>query len=523
MKNSLRNVRKNGRVPIERTAIVISSLQTTLLSYICHHTMLPSNNLITRLFFVLLLFLLPFSSCKKDDFLTDGDTALEFSQDEILFDTVFVSVGSVTKNLKVYNPYDQPIKTNIRLAGSGINFRMNVNGVPGRTFNNVEIRAKDSLWIFVEVTVDPGSGVLPFVLEDSIIFETNGNVQDVDLTAWGQNAHFIVADHFPSGLPSYALMDTALHANITWDSILPYVIYGFAVVDSTQTLTIEPGTQIHFYNNSGLWIYKGGTLRVQGNKEHPVVFQGTRRENTFAEEPGQWDRIWLNNGSFSEINYAVIKNGFIGLQCDVFPKPAAPDQLYISNTQIRNMSGAGIYSSNYTIKGWNNVISACGSYALFLSGGGDYDFTHCTVGNYWNYAQRSSPSVYISNYVVEGNTAVIDDLRKASFRNCIIDGNQDDELAFDFLPSSTTTNNYSFTYCLIKAKETDVSDSHFSNICKNCNAGFDPSNGNYTPGSGSQADIGEPSVAAIDTFKFDITGFDRQSQPPPTAGAYEIH
>ncbi len=476
---------------------------------------------INRFLILISLLIIPFSSCKKDDFLTDGDVELEFSDQEILFDTVFVSIGSVTKNLKVYNPYDRPIKTDISLAGNGINYRMNVNGVPGRSFKDVEIRAKDSLWIFVEVTVDPGSGSLPFILKDSIIFNTNGNQQDVDLTAWGQNAHFIVANRFPSGLPAYALIDTALNANITWDSILPYVIYGYAVVDSTQTLTIEQGTKIHFYNNSGLWIYKGGTLNVNGTKDQPVVFQGIRREEDYLEEPGQWDRIWLNNGSTSTLNYAIIKNGFIGIQCDVFPLPAAADNLTLSNTQIRNMSGAGVYSTNFTINAWNNLITSCGTYAVALTGGGNYNFTHNTIANYWSFSQRSTESVFISNWAIAGNTINIYNLDTCNFNNCIIDGNQDDELALDFQSGGTV--NYTFKNCVIKATQTATNDSHFINPCRNCSTGFSPNDDIYIPTLGSQAaNYGDPSFAA-GVFRFDIRNIERGiDNPNPDVGAFEI-
>jgi hypothetical protein len=483
--------------------------------------MMSLPSFITRLLLFFLLLAVPFSSCKKDEFLTDGDVKLNFSEEKILFDTVFVSVGSVTKNFKVYNPYNQPVKTNIRMAGNGINFRMNVNGLPGRSFNNVEIRAKDSLWIFVEVTVDPGTGNLPFVISDSIIFETNGNQQDVDLVAWGQNAHFIVADHFPSGLPSYALIDPAPNANVTWDSVLPYVIYGFAVVDEGQTLTIDKGTQIHFYNNSGLWVYKGGTLKVQGTPLQPVVFQGSRRESDFAEEPGQWDRIWLNNGSFSEINYAIIKNGFIGLQCDVFPSPAAADQLLLSNTEIRNMSGAGIYSTNFTIKAWNDLITSCGAYTCALTAGGDYDFVHCTFADFWSFGQRSTPSVFINNYQTESNAIVVYNLDSARFSNCIIEGDQDDELGFDFITNQPGVKiNYIFRNTLIKATQTATSDSHFINIRRNYPTGFSPADNNWMPGVGSGADnFGDPSFLNANTVK-DLR--DRIRNTPPDAGAIEI-
>ena len=87
------------------------------------------------------------SSCKKDDLLTDPSATLEFSDDTIMFDTVFVSIGSVTKNFRIYNRHDQPMKiSTIRLAGGNSSlFRMNVNGTPGKVFSDLEIRAGDSI------------------------------------------------------------------------------------------------------------------------------------------------------------------------------------------------------------------------------------------------------------------------------------------------------------------------------------------------------------------------------------------
>ena len=69
-------------------------------------------------------------------------------------------------------------------------FRLNVDGLPGRSFGDVEIGADDSIFIFVEVTVDPNNQNTPLVVTDSILFETNGNLQDIDLVAWGQDAYF---------------------------------------------------------------------------------------------------------------------------------------------------------------------------------------------------------------------------------------------------------------------------------------------------------------------------------------------
>jgi hypothetical protein len=405
------------------------------------------------------------SSCKKDELLEDSSVRLRFSTDTLMYDTVFVTLGSVTKNLRVYNDNDQPIKiSSIRLA-SGSNFRINVNGSPGKSFSNIEIRANDSLWIFAEVTVDPNSSLTPYVISDSIVFETNGNIQDVDLVAWGQNAHFFVAKKRSPNLPPYVIIDTLLNSTSTWDDALPYVIYGgFAVVDSSTTLNINEGTQIHFGNNAGLWVYKGGTLNVNGSKLKPVVFQGVRREADFDEEPGQWDRIWINDGGVNKINYAIIKNGFIGLQTETLFEPAMSQNLQITNTIIKNMSGIGIFSRNFFIRGWNNVVANCGLYNTALTIGGDYEFRHCSFVNYWNFGQRSTPAVYIDNYTVDaGNNIIPVDLTKADFLNCIIQGDVDNELVL--VMKSGAADNYRFNNCFLKVdNNTPINTPRFTNI-----------------------------------------------------------
>ncbi len=471
------------------------------------------------------------SSCEKDELLTDAGAKPNFSTDTIMFDTVFVSIGSVTKNFRVFNPYDKTLKiSSIRLAGGSASFyRLNVNGLPGKSFSDIEIRGGDSIWVFVEVTINPNSQTLPYVVQDSIIFETNGNIQDIDLVAWGQNAHFFVAKKQSANLPPYVVIDTVLNSTSTWDESLPYVIYGgYGVVDSSTTLVITAGTQVHFSNSGGLWVYKGGTLKVQGAKDKPVVFQGLRRELSLQEEPGQWDRIWINDGGQNEIDYAVIKNGFIGLQTETLFDPAMPVSLKLTNTQIRNMSGLGILARNFSIEGWNNVLSNCGLYTTALTAGGSYEFTHCTFANYWRFGQRSTPVMYLNNYAEDQNgQAVPLDLSKAEFKNCIIYGNNDNELELDF--KSGALSNHNFRYCIIKAdNNTPTSDAlHFESIFRNNDPDFKDTYDNdlsldtlaFSRDKGNPAYI---NFAVVPPMNLDIQGLARPTGGiNPDLGAYE--
>jgi len=212
--------------------------------------------------------------CRKDNVITnDPSDKLSFSADSILFDTVFTTIGSTTERLMVYNKASKKIIiSSIELAGgSSSYFRMNVDGVSTTLASNVEIAPDDSLYIFIEVTVDPQNSNNPLVITDSIVFKTNSNIQDVDLVAWGQDAHFIVADTYQQGYPPYKII-VKEGENITWQNDKPYVIYGYAVVDSTGQLNIDNGCRIHFHDNSGLWVYKGGSIKVNGTKDFPVTF-----------------------------------------------------------------------------------------------------------------------------------------------------------------------------------------------------------------------------------------------------------
>ena len=484
-----------------------------------------------KLLIITLLAVISINSCKKDVLLTDSNAKLNFSTDTILFDTVFASIGSVTKNFRVYNPYDEVLKiSSIRLAnGAASLFRVNVNGIPGTSFSDIEIRGGDSIWVFVEVTVNPNNQSLPYVVQDSLIFETNGNIQDIDLVAWGQNAHFFIAKKESPNLPPYVIIDTNLNSTITWDKNLPYVIYGgFAVVDSSTTLIITEGTQIHFSNAGGLWIYKSGTLKVQGTKDKPVVFQGLRRETALQEEPGQWDRIWINDGGIHEIDYAVIKNGFIGLQLETLFDPALPVFLKLTNTQIRNMSGLGILARNFKVDGWNDVISNCGSYNAAFTIGGEYDFTHCTFANFWNFGQRTTPVMYLNNYTTDqAGQDVPVPMTKAEFKNCIIYGNNDNELELDF--KTGALNNHVFRNCIIKADgNTPTTDlSHFPLIYLNNNPQFKNTfNNDLTLDTlafaREKGDFSLINQSAIPPMNIDINGVTRPlGGTQPDLGAFE--
>jgi hypothetical protein len=405
------------------------------------------------LFVLASLVILAISSCKKDDIIDeDPSIQLNFSTDTVMFDTVFTSLGSVTQYLKVYNPSANSINiSSITLArGDQSRYRINIDGDPGLSINDYKLKGNDSLFIFVRVTIDPTDENNPFVVTDSIVFETNGNMQDVDLVAWGQNANYIVADTEIPGLPKFKIVAGEFE-EVTWTAEKPYVVYGYAVVDSNGLLRVDPGVQVHFHNGSGLWVYKGGTIKVNGTLDEPVVFQGDRLEEFYDDLPGQWDRIWINEGSVdNEINYAIIRNGFIGIQAETLQEQMG-NQLIISNTTIENMSGVGLFTRFYNVSGANCVFANCGQYTAALTWGGLYDFRHCTFANYWAYGVRPDELLALNNFLSDetGTTTAFE--FDAYFGNCIAYGRNIEELLFSFDEGATYS--YLFDHSLLKTEK----------------------------------------------------------------------
>jgi hypothetical protein len=462
-------------------------------------------------------------ACRKDHKIDDNPSLkLSFSTDSIIFDTVFTTVGSITRYLTVYNTHDKALNiSSIRLlGGEGSNYRINVDGQPAVQENDVEIAGKDSLFVFVRVTIDPTSGTTPFVVSDRIAFLTNGNEQDIVLAAWGQDAHYIIADKTLGNL-KYKIV-AAEDSAVTWPADKPYLVYGYAVVDSTGSLTIEAGARIHFHNQSGLWVYKGGNLKVNGTAEAPVYFQQDRLEPYFRDLPGQWDRIWLNEGSVNnEINHAVIRNGFIGLQAETLQEPMG-NQLLLTNTIIENMSGIGILGRYYAITGINNVVANCGQLGLLLQGG-LYDFRHCTFANYFKDGVRQEPNLAATNYYLDPNEVLYVYGLDAYFGNSIIYGNRTEEILLDSADEGTM--NYVFDHCLLKTERSIADQALFPGSIRNEDPTFvDPDHNNMALDSLSTGiDLGAVEVITSSPYPTvidkDILGVSRSATPD--LGAYE--
>jgi hypothetical protein len=438
------------------------------------------------------------SSCRKNLSYSKGN--LTFSTDTVVFDTVFTTVGSTTKQFKLYNPSNKPLKIDqISLMGGDQSpFRINVDGVKGPLVSNLVVEAKDSLFVFVEVTLAVNNQTLPMVVEDSIQFTTNGVNQYVQLAVWGQDAYFHYKD---------------LNEGI-WPNDKPHVIYGYAAVDSSKTLEIQAGTQLFMHKNAILYVYKG-CLKIQGLLNQEVVIQGDRLESMYDDVPGQYYGIYFHQALPSVIDYAIIKNGTAGVHLYSEDPSNVSYTLEMKNSRISNAARYGVFIyAGAKVKAENCIISKNQSHALLMLAGGDFNFNHCHL---LGYGGSQVPAVGISNYFYNSLTGIttLGNIGEGTLSNSIVSGNLNNEIVVDTLSQGSTVN-LNIHYSLIKHQEIPTA-AYFSNILWNVDPLFiDVAEGDFTFSNASPLQgSGTPSTVITD-----ILGNSRNN--PPDLGAYEL-
>lgn len=415
------------------------------------------------LLLILIGFAVSLTSCRNDFDFESSTGGLRFSKDTVYLDTVFTNIGSSTYTLKVYNKSDKNISIpSVKLA-NGVNskYRLMVDGMAGQVFENVEILAKDSMYVFISVTADVAdTNPTDFLYTDQILFGEGPSTQKVELVTLIQDAIFLYPQKFSDGttetLPIgddeiYGFyLDEADPTNgneLHWTNTKPYVVYGYAAVPSNKTLVVDAGARVHFHAESGLIVANNASIHVNGSSsttetlENEVIFEGDRLEPGFSEVPGQWGTIWLTHGSTNnQIKNLTIKNATVGILVsgnDGTPTPT----LDLENTQIYNCSNVGILARTGNIEGRNVVINNCGQTAFAGSFGGSYEFIHCTFANYWPTPNQTA--VLLDDY----DGSAIYALTKANFKNCIIHTSSNFGIV---LKKTGTTFVYNFDHSLIK-------------------------------------------------------------------------
>lgn len=471
------------------------------------------------------------SACQDDDLLTD-DIELGFSTDTVYFDTVLSTLGSVTHYFLIYNDYNQTVEIERIYLASGDEsyFRLNLDGDSGNVFKNIKIPAKDSLFVFVEATIDPLDENSPMLIKDSVVFETKSDQQDVKLIAYGQDVHVFNGEIFKTQ---------------TWTNDKPYLIINSAAIDSNELLTIEPGTHIYLTNTSSLLVW--GRIEAIGTYEDPIVFTGARFDGRYEESAGQWRTIYIDEKSTGNImEHVIIKNATAGIQVG-YPDTENKASLELRNCMILNSSALGLFAFNSTINAYNTIFADFGSLALYIQMGGHYNFYHCVISNvsayypgfYENaYKPRSLPSVFFTNYFdwfdldeeyrIQEVTFPVD--IEVNFYNSIIYGTRESELYFDTLSEAGL--DYRFDHCLLKIHADSIAsfdDNHLISLIINedpafVNDSISLDDYDFQLQENSVAiDAGDPElIQGIPQLEYDFKGNLRSGDDAPDLGAYEF-
>lgn len=497
-----------------------------------------------RHYYILFIFgiFLTASSCRTDFDTVASSGNLKFSKDTVYLDTVFKNIGSSTYQLKVYNKSKDDISIPVIQLKKGLNskYRMTVDGTSGnngKIFNNINLLAKDSLYIFIETTADiTDADPTDFLYTDEIQFDSGANLQKVALVTLIQDAVFLFPKQNTDGSKEKIQIDgkpvdgfyldenDAANGNeLLFTNKKPYVIYGYAGVPENKTVTFEAGSKVFFHANSGLFVDKNASLHINGavstteKLENEVQFEGDRLESLYSDIPGQWGAIILADGSTNHtINHLTLKNATIGLS--IRNQDATTVQL--KNTQIYNCSQYGILAQHARIKAENIVINYAGLASLSCIYGGDYSFTHATFYNNWPSADHFA--VNLSNRL-SGATPETKDLTQATFNNCIIYGSSTNEFNLD--KSTNAQFVYQLNSCLLKFSSTSKNpDYQFKDDAVHYNQIILNENPKFYKVSQNKFNIDKTSAAFAKgnqayAIPLDILGTTRTS--PPDLGAYQ--
>ncbi|WP_367388030.1 right-handed parallel beta-helix repeat-containing protein [Lewinella sp. LCG006] len=469
------------------------------------------------------------SSCDPDqDFLTGDGVNIRFELDTLRFDTVFTELGSATRFVKIYNEDNRPVKLDeIYVEGNtGVSFVFNADGTPGPLVEDVIIWDNDSIYVFVEVTIDPDAplSVSPFVIEDRLVVKTGSKQQSVLLEAWGQNANYFPS-RYNKGVPVVLSCD---NSTITWDSPLPYVIYGEIFIDECL-LEVAAGTHIYVhgglaenellgvFNDGFLFTLPQGQLHFAGTREAPITIEGDRLEEGFSEQPGQWLGIIIGRESQGNIiEHTTIKNSIFGVYAD------SAAEVSLTNVKIHTTASSGILGVHSEIVADNCLLYDNGANAIQLTHGGNYQFDYCTVASYG----VDASALAVTNFQCYNEDCSSFDINplEAAMTNCIFFGSRRDEVIIqDFTGrSAPATMQLDMDHCLVKVDELLTRNDgqyadFFATYCLDCVNG-DQNDALFLnrPEDDYQLDtlsIAQGRGAVLPAFPLDLLGIPRDEMP----------
>ncbi|MBP3839915.1 MAG: hypothetical protein J6D35_03005 [Chryseobacterium sp.] len=441
-------------------------------------------------------------SCNRDDITFDSPSQLlRFSADTVFLDTVYNQVRSETYAVKIYNDEDKDVMIpRIALqSGSSSLYRINVDGKAGTDFSNIPLRKKDSLYVFVEIA--PVANAPEAIAEDQIQIQTPAGNQHVTLFSVVQDAEFYIQSETNPNI---------LGTDTNWTNEKAKIIFGDLTVAEGKTLDIQKGTKVYFHKNSGLKISKNANLNVLGDLYQEVIFRGDRNDSRYDTIPKNWNGIKFETGSHLNMNYAKVFGGTRGLEMN-------ETQAVITNTIVHTFQEYGIFAVKSNINASNLVMNNCGEAAMGIFKGGNYNITHSTLANYWDFnAALPGLGIYATNEYQNGTTLENGPLT-LKVNNSIIYGYAENMVELKPISGQVFTTEFNYSLLKYGTKATYATTNSITNK--------DPKFMNYFTQkmnlrvSEDSPAKGEGSTAVAATVPLDVVKISRTASP--TMGAYQ--
>jgi len=444
------------------------------------------------------------TSCIEDGFTTSPGDVLAFNMDTVAFDTVITLQGTATKQMVIYNRSKKQINiSSIKVAGLASNghFFLNVDGVRGNEFQNVEIRGNDSIFVFIEARLDEMEKDEPTYIEDRLEFVTNGVKQSVLLNAWGQDVVRISGD--------------TISRNMRFTANKPYLIYDTMFVKEGVTLTIDEGATLLFHDKAAMRC--AGRVLANGSVDAPITFRGDRLDHivgstSFDIMSGQWGGVIFTPPTMGNVlKHVIMKGSTIGMHCSA-KGDTTQCALKLINCVLTNSAATCLATEACYVELIGTEISDAASVVAYFNGG-KVMASQCTFANYYLFEVPSWPIVYLD----ENNSDIAVGKIKARFDNSIIYG-----LSTEINDDKLNEFDVYFRYCLFK--RADMNDGHFINCIWDGDPQFltmrDDYIFDYRLGNESDAiGKGNPDLCPDET-RYDRYGNDRLSRGAIDLGAY---
>lgn len=399
------------------------------------------------LYFILIIFLLP-AGCIEDGITSSPADIPTFSVDTLDMGMVFTAQGTPTATFKIFNPHSKSLViSDISVSDDADNlFRLNVDGIAGNRFSDVEIRSRDSIFVFVEATYPDLDSSQPVDYTHHLAIVTNGSRRSIPIVACAIDATRL------SGL--------VVDRDMTFSATKPYIVFDSLVVMPGVTLTLEPGVKLHFHD--GAFMQVDGTLVAEGSVGHEIEMTGDRLGAVVGRVDyeimaGQWDGVYFSPmSSCNHLEYTSIRNTVNGVVVDSVPYNEVTPSLYMLNCQLRNSRQYALLSRHSSVVAYGCEIADASAGVLALEGGKAH-LANCTLANYYLFSALGGPALQF--YHVSPNDSSDDPdapLLSASIDNCIIYGNGTDLSHGDLADTDVYLRN-----CLLKSSGSD--DDHFIN------------------------------------------------------------